>query len=152
MIGRKGLWSQEPIRRNSGRCQALRPIPEESKSTNTFSVKHSSTKLGGQPQHGMFTKYTPYNRYPSQPTIVNTIKPEDQAKGNEFPLFHSLDQASGPRCSTPENKESRGPHLLHMDADARQYPERGRIISPADTIQMYGPSARKYYVSEPYNI
>lgn len=164
-IGRKGLWSQEPIRRNSGRRQSLKPIPEETKSPNAFNVKNSTTATGGQSHPSMYTatkgqshtsmytKYPHYNRHPSQARVINSIKKENQARENQFPLFHSLDLNTGPWCSTFKSKEKRGVSTpLPMNSAAEHYPERGRIISPADAIQMYGPSAGKYYVSEPFNV
>ncbi|XP_061172242.1 uncharacterized protein LOC133181699 [Saccostrea echinata] len=145
-IGCKGLWSQEPIRRNSGRRQALQPIPEETKSPKMHNIKIST------PNQGLYTKYTPYNRYPSQPSFFNSVKKGDQVTGNEFPLFHSLDQNNGP-SSMSENKENLGAsYLSHKDLNVRNNPERGRTMKPADAIQMYGPSARKYFISEPFKV
>ncbi|XP_062588122.1 uncharacterized protein LOC134249782 isoform X2 [Saccostrea cucullata] len=148
-IGRKGLWSQEPIRRNSGRRQSLQPIPEETKSPKTPSIKIST------PHNSVFTKYTPYNRFPSQVSFFNCSKKADQVQGNEFPLFHSLDQTNRLH-SMSESKEDHGAsYLSHKDCNHvnfRNNPEKGRIVTPADAIQMYGPSARKYFISEPFNV
>jgi len=148
---RNGFIPNQPLRRNDSKHSRhskrsiLSPITEENrkspKETNTNENKFEE-KLYARPWDR-----TGHNR------PYNNIITSGKNAGAEFPIFNSLNEIPAPhfppRCSTPDNSDHANSRLLQMDGgNAHMYPYKGRIVTPADAIQMYGKSASKYYCSE----